>query len=71
MTAKKWRPTADQLAEGPKREVIFFRNQYFYIISIFDGEPIENHVDLNPGTLRVEDAITREVLWPPKPKAVA
>ena len=65
-----WTPTPAQIAEGPTREVIFFREGHFYIIKVFDGEPMENHVDLNPGTIRVEDAITREVLWPPKPELV-
>lgn len=66
----EWTPTKAQLAAGPQREVIFFVPGYFYVIKIFDGEPIENHVNLNPRTIRVEDANTRDVLWPKKLEVV-
>lgn len=52
---------AEKLA-SPKRLVIFFREGGFYPLEIPEAT-IEDNVKCNPGTLRVEDAVTGEILW--------
>lgn len=39
----------------------------FYPIEIPPDETIEQHVELNPGTLKVKDALTGKTLWEPTP----
>ena len=50
------------------RTVLFIREDVFYPIQLFGAKPAAvecaDHAALNPGTLRVEDALTGEVLWP-------
>jgi hypothetical protein len=46
------------------RTVIFFRDGFFYPAELTPECDIEEHVRLNPGTIRVEDAATGEILWP-------
>jgi hypothetical protein len=48
---------------------IFYRAEGFYIVEMAEDDDVAEHVALNPGTLRVEDA-GGEQLWPPKPEAV-
>lgn len=45
------------------REVMFHREGTFYIITAYRNDDWAEHVRLNPGTLKVTDAITGEVLW--------
>ena len=45
------------------RVVLFFRKEGFYPVTLSARCKIEDHVRLNPGTLKVVDAETREVLW--------
>lgn len=47
-----------------KRVVLFFRGDHFYPVELTPQCDIEEHVRLNPGTTRVENAATREILWP-------
>lgn len=46
---------------------VFFRAEGFYPIEIPPGwdtpEKIAEHAALNPGTLRIENAVTREIVW--------
>ena len=53
----EWVPRIFRIAEG------------FYIIDLPEGDDLQAHADLNPGTLRVEDVFGNQ-LWPPKPRAV-
>lgn len=50
------------------RVVLFFRDGMFYPITLSGKVPAAkecaDHAELNPGTLRIEDALTGEVLWP-------
>ena len=52
---------AEKLA-SPKRLVIFFREGGFYPLEIPEAT-IDDNAKCNPGTLRVEDAVTGEILW--------
>lgn len=45
------------------REVIFHRADTFYVITAFRNDDWGEHAKLNPGTLKVTDAKTGEVLW--------
>lgn len=55
------------------RPVVFYRAEGFYVASLLapEGLPagvtpqadLAEHVRLNPGTLKVEDALTGEILW--------
>lgn len=42
--------------------VIFFRKNGWYPVTLKKGEDFTKHIDLNPGTERVED-IAGNVLW--------
>jgi hypothetical protein len=50
------------------RTVLFIREAHFYPIQLSGAKPAAeeaaDHAALNPGTLRIEDALTGEVLWP-------
>ena len=46
-----------------KRIFIFFREGGFYPLELPEATVADN-AESNPGTLRVEDAVTREVVWP-------
>lgn len=55
--------------DTPDRLVIFHREGMFYPILVFqhDGwEQLAEHAALNPGTLKITDATTGEVLWRPQ-----
>lgn len=45
------------------RIVIFHRAEMFYPITAFERDDWNEHAALNPGTLKITDAVTREVLW--------
>jgi len=54
------------ISKTPSRPVRFHREGTFYIINIFHTDTrddIAHHAGLNPGTLRVTDALTGEILW--------
>ena len=57
-----WRPTPEQVREGPKKPVAFHRAEGFYVILVFDGEPLGVHAEMNPGTLFVTD-MEDNILW--------
>lgn len=48
------------------RLVIFFREGMFYPLELPDTDDLSAHAEANPGTLRVEDGITGEILWRPQ-----
>lgn len=53
----------------PDRPVIFHRADVFYPILVYaddDWNKLGEHAALNPGTLKITDAITGEVLWRPQ-----
>lgn len=50
----------------PTRPVIFHRSDTFYPIMVYADETREqlgDHASLNPGTLKITDAVTGETLW--------
>jgi hypothetical protein len=49
-----------------KRNYIFFREGGFYSLIIPEAT-VEDNAKCNPGTLRVEDAVTGETVWKAKP----
>lgn len=42
---------------------IFFRDDMFYPIELKDDASAKRNAEINPGTLKVENAVTREVVW--------
>lgn len=54
--------TNDEKLDSPKRLVIFVREGGFYPLEIPEAT-IEDNAKCNPSTLRVEDALTGEILW--------
>ena len=47
---------------------VFFRNnqqggRMFYVIDLPADDDLNEHAELNPGTLEIRDALTDEVLW--------
>lgn len=54
--------TNDEKLASPKRLVIFVRENGFYPLEIPEAT-IEDNAKCNHGTLRVEDALTGEILW--------
>lgn len=62
----------DKIAEGLReateavhegRTVIFHRAEGWYPIQLLKGDDVAIHAELNPGTLKIEDALTGEILW--------
>jgi hypothetical protein len=51
--------------EPKRRTVIFFRREGWYPVEVSEDEDLGKHVELNPGTLRIED-IEGRVLWRPQ-----
>lgn len=45
---------------------LFFRKEGFYPIELRDDECAAANGECNPGTLRIEDALTGAQVWPPK-----
>ena len=48
---------------------MFIREDTFYVIDTYEDEgfaELAEHAALNPGTLRIEHALTGEVLWRPQ-----
>lgn len=53
----------------PTRPTLFVREGHFYVINTYEDEGFEQlaeHAALNPGTLRIEHALTGEILWRPQ-----
>lgn len=48
---------------SPKRTFIFIREGGFYPLELPEATVADN-AECNPGTIRVEDALTGEVVWP-------
>lgn len=51
---------------GPMRLLIFFRDAGWYPLELPDTDDLSAHAEANPGTLRIEDGVTREILWRPQ-----
>lgn len=56
--------TDKQKLNSPVRRCIFFREGMFYPLDLPEATIADNAI-ANPGTLKVEDAITGEILWQP------
>lgn len=54
--------TQEEKLKSPKRLCVFVRAEGFYLLEIPEAT-IADNAECNPGTLRVEDARTGEVLW--------
>jgi hypothetical protein len=54
--------THEQKITSPKRLFIFVRADGFYLIELPEATVADN-AECNPGTIRVEDAKTGEVVW--------
>jgi hypothetical protein len=43
---------------------LFIRKEGFYPIELENDESARTNAEINPGTLRVENAMTQETVWP-------
>lgn len=50
---------------------VFYRDEMFYMIDLMDDADAVANAECNPGTRRVESALTGETVWPDKPKVVS
>jgi hypothetical protein len=60
---------SEQRTDLPTRLVIFHRKGSFYPISVYwddTREQLQEHAALNPGTLKITDAATGDILWQPQ-----
>ena len=48
---------------GPVQMVIFHRADGWYPLELPRTDDIAEHAASNPGTLKVTDAVTEEILW--------
>lgn len=48
---------------GPMRPVIFHRDGFFYLLELPLYDDLSAHAECNPGTLKITDALSSEVLW--------
>lgn len=55
--------TNEEKLASPVRTFIFFRKEGFYLIDLPEAT-VADCAECNPGTLRVEDALTGDVEWP-------
>lgn len=55
--------TREEKLASPKRLFLFVREEGFYPLELPELTVADN-AECNPGTLRVEDAKTGEVVWP-------
>lgn len=56
----------ERRTDMPSRPVIFHRAGMFYPVMIYADETPEqigDHAAINPGTLKITDAVTGDVLW--------
>lgn len=49
-----------------KKTVLFFRKEGFYPIEVRENEDLAKHAELNPGTLKIMDALGEKTLWQPQ-----
>lgn len=56
----------DPRLRGPMRPVMFHREGCFYLLELPDTDDLSAHAECNPGTLKITDAITGEILWRPQ-----
>lgn len=42
---------------------LFFRDEGFYPLELKDDSDAKRNAECNPGTIRVENAITEAVIW--------
>ena len=49
---------------GPMRTVIFHRESMWYPLDLPQSDDLATHAKCNPGTVKITDARTGEVLWP-------
>lgn len=54
--------TREEKLASPKRPFLFVREEGFYLLELPELTVADN-AECNPGTLRVEDARTGEVVW--------
>lgn len=57
---------SERRTDMPTRPVIFHRKEMFYPIMVYADDTREllgEHAALNPGTLKITDAVTGETLW--------
>jgi hypothetical protein len=45
------------------RPVIFHRDGFFYLLELPLYDDLSAHAECNPGTLKITDALSSEVLW--------
>ena len=60
---------SERRTDAPDRLVIFHREGTFYPILVYrdnDWNVLAEHAALNPGTLKITDAATGEILWRPQ-----
>lgn len=62
MTKKK----TDFRLTGKVRPVMFHREGMFYLLDLPGNDDLAAHAEMNPGTLKITDALTGEVLWRPQ-----
>lgn len=43
---------------------IFFREGMFYPVELRDDDDARANAECNPGTLKVENLLTNEIVWP-------
>lgn len=51
---------------GKIRPVIFHREGMFYLLDLPSNDDLSAHAECNPGTQKITDALTGEVLWRPQ-----
>lgn len=51
---------------GKPRLVLFHRAEGFYPLSLPGNDDLSAHAESNPGTLKITDALTGEILWRPQ-----
>ena len=54
--------TNEEKLASPKRTFLFFRENGFYPIELPEAT-VEDCAECNPGTLKVMDALTGEIIW--------
>lgn len=56
----------DHRLTGEPRCVMFHRAEGFYMLDLPGNDDLSAHAECNPGTLKITDAITGEILWAPQ-----
>lgn len=58
--------TNEEKLNSPKKLFLFIREEGFYPLELPEATVADNAI-CNPGTLRVEDALTGEIVWTSTP----